>query len=112
MRIDCLSLQDLPANERWLPWSDLPYLDKYVLQFAEKRFDQQFRTRHGQLFRLVYDGRSIRVPFAVELDDKSRRKLDGYEGIIADIDGQNVLYYADQYELEMAWFELSESRGY
>ena len=45
MRIDCLSLHDLPANQRWLPWSDLPFLDKYVLQFAEKRFDQQFRTR-------------------------------------------------------------------
>jgi hypothetical protein len=112
MRIDCLSLHDLPANQRWLPWSDLPFLDKYVLQFVEKRFDQQFRTRHGQRFRLVYDGRSIRVPFAGELDDKSRRKLDGYEGIIADIDGQNVLYYSDEYDLEMAWLVLSESRGY
>jgi hypothetical protein len=46
------------------------------------------------------------------LDDKSRRKLDGYEGIIADIDGQNVLYYSDEYDLEMAWLVLLESRGY
>ncbi len=47
MRIDCLSLRDLPANQRWLPWSDLPFLDKYVLQFAEKRFDQQFTNAPG-----------------------------------------------------------------
>ena len=111
MRIDCLSLSDLPANQRWLPWSDLPFLDKYVLQFAEKRFDQQFKTRNGHAFRLIYDGRSIRVPFAVELDEKSRRKLDGCEGIIADMDGQNVLYYSDLYEIEMAWFILSEDKG-
>jgi hypothetical protein len=108
MRIDCLGLRDLPVNQRWLPWSDLPFLDKYVLQFAEKRFDQQFQTHQGQVFRLVYDGRSILVPFAVELDEKSRRKLDGCEGIIVDMDGQNVLYYTNLYELEMAWFMLSE----
>jgi hypothetical protein len=51
------------------------------------------------------------VPFAVELDEKSRRKLDGCEGVIADMDGQNVLYYSDLYEIEMAWFILSEDKG-
>ena len=111
MRIDCLSLSDLPANQRWLPWSDLPFLDKYVLQFVERRFDQQFRTRSGHVFRLAYDGRSIRVPFAIELDEKSRRKLDGCKGIVADIDGQNVLYYSDEYDLEIAWLVLSEGQA-
>ena len=48
---------------------------------------------------------------AIELDEKSRRKLDGCEGIIADMDGQNVLYYSDLYEIEMAWFTLSEGQG-
>jgi hypothetical protein len=56
---------------------------------------------------MVYDGHSIRVPFAVELDGENRRKLDSCEGIIADLDGQNVLYYSDQYHLEMAWFVLT-----
>ena len=77
-----------------------------MLQFVEKRFDQQARSRDGHTLRMVYDGRTIRVPFAVELDDKSRRRLDRCEGVIADLDGQNVLYYSDLYELEMSWFML------
>lgn len=59
------------------------------------------------VLRMVYDGHSIRVPFAVELDGENRRKLDSCEGIIADLDGQNVLYYSDQYHLKMAWFVLT-----
>jgi hypothetical protein len=27
------------------------------------------------------------------------------------MDGQNVLYYSDLYEIEMAWFTLSEGQG-
>jgi hypothetical protein len=107
MRIDCPGLRELSNDQRWLSWCDLPFLDKYVLQFVEKRFDQQAKTQDGHVIRMVYDGRTIRVPFAVELDSSSRRKLDGCEGIIADIDGQNVLYYPDEYELEISWFALT-----
>ncbi|MGA2992358.1 MAG: hypothetical protein ABSD88_17955, partial [Candidatus Korobacteraceae bacterium] len=106
-RIDCLGLHELSDDQRWLAWGDLSFLDKYVLQFVEKRFDQQAKTRDGRVLRMVYDGHSIRVPFAVELDGENRRKLDSCEGIIADLDGQNVLYYSDQYHLEMAWFVLT-----
>ena len=106
MRMDCSGLRDLSSDQRWLSWVDLPFLDKYVLQFAQKRFDQQARTGDGHTLRMVYDGRSIRVPFAVELDDKSRHRLDRCEGVITDLDGQNVLYYSDLYELEMSWFIL------
>jgi hypothetical protein len=108
MRIDCPSLRNLSDDQRWLAWFDLPFLDKYVLQFAEKRFDKQAKTRDGHVVRMVYDGRSIRVPFAVELDGKSRRKLDICEGVITDLDGPNVLYYSDLYDLEMSWFVLTE----
>jgi hypothetical protein len=108
MRIDCPGLQDLSSDQRWLSWVDLPFLDKYVLQFVEKRFDQQAKSRDGHTLRMVYDGRSIRVPFAVELDSKSRHRLDDCEGVITDLDGQNVLYYSDLYELEMSWFTLTQ----
>lgn len=108
MRIDCPGLRDLSEDQRWLAWLDLPFLDKYVLQFAEKRFDRQAKTRDGHALRLVYDGHSIRVPFSIELDSPSRCKLDACEGVIADLDGQNVLYYRDLYDLEMSWFLLTQ----
>lgn len=110
MRSDCSRLPKLAGDKPWLAWSDLPFLDKYVLQFVEKRFDQQATSRDGHTLRLVNDGRTIRVPFAVELDDTSRRRLDSCEGVIADLDGQNVLYYFDLYELEMSWFMLTEGQ--
>jgi hypothetical protein len=100
-------LRNLTSDERWLAWLDLPFLDKYVLQFVKKRFDQQGKTRDGHLLRLAYDGRSIRVPFAIELDTPSRHRLDACEGIIADLDGQNVLYYSDPDQLERSWFDLT-----
>jgi len=108
MRVDSSTQRNLSGEQRLAPWVDLPFLDKYVLQFVEKRFDQQARTGDGHILRLVYDGHSIRVPFAVELDGKSRARLDGCEGVITDLDGQNVLYYADLYELEMSWFMLTQ----
>jgi hypothetical protein len=108
MRRDSAGLSDLTIDQRCEVWQDLPYLDKYVLQFVRKRFDQQARSRDGHLFRLVYDGRSIRLPFAVELDNSSRKKLDGCEGVITDLDGQNALYYDDLYKLEMSWFMLTQ----
>ena len=107
MRIDCPSLRELSSDQRWLAWNDLSFLDKYVLQFVEKRFDEQGESRDGHLLRLAHDGRSIRVPFAIELDSESRRRLDACDGIIVDLDGQNVLYYNDPDQLEQAWFELT-----